>query len=128
MDERSDNPRRRHDERGEWPEGPMGRNASTESVGDPESEDAASGAERGAAAGALTGALAGPAGIAVGAAAGAAAGAAHEAADDDESPETDYVADDPIIRPSSVGTGPTDPLIDPPTDENRDPQAPGGRG
>ena len=86
--------------------GPVGREESTESVGDPDREAVESKAESGAGAGMLAGlAVAGPFGLPIGAAAGAAAGAGAEAADADG----DTNEDRPMTEPASRGTGPVDP-------------------
>jgi hypothetical protein len=95
---------KRRDFRNEWQEGPTGKAPTTETTGDPDSEDVGSGAEGGAATGALLGtAVAGPVGLVVGGVIGGAAGAAGEAADDD--------ADRGYER-RDEGTGSIDPIYE----------------
>jgi hypothetical protein len=95
---------RERDYRDHWQEGPTGEAPTTETVGDPDSEDVESGAEGGAVTGALLGtAVAGPVGMVVGGAIGGAAGAAGEAADSD---------DDRGFERREEGTGPIDPIYE----------------
>lgn len=86
--------------------GPVGREETTESVGDPDAVTAESGGESGAGAGMIAGAtIGGPIGLPIGAAAGAVAGVAAEAADNDRFTNEDG----PLTEPASQGTAPVDP-------------------
>lgn len=93
---------RERDFREAWQKGPTGPAPTTESVGDPEADNAKSAAEEGAAMGGLVGAaVAGPFGLAAGAVAGAVLGGAGEAAD----PHLDVG-----YERRTEGTVPTDPI------------------
>jgi hypothetical protein len=93
---------RDRDFRETWQRGPTGPAPTTESVGDPEADNAKSAAEEGAAMGGLVGAaVAGPFGLAAGAVAGAVLGGAGEAAD----PHLDVG-----YERRTEGTGPVDPI------------------
>ena len=94
--------------------GPTGRQMTTETIGDPDRDSVASGAESGAGGGALVGAaIAGPIGLPIGAAAGAILGAGAEAADDDKSTNERQPMSEPGSEgPVSDGAAAVDPATD----------------